>query len=357
MGFSSKIKIEILTASARHCCVCHEHYGLNIEVHHIIPTEQGGKDTVENAIALCFNCHADAGHYHAKHPKGIKLSPAELREHKKKWFAIVLANEINAPSKIKTVLTFKGESDKRDFTPEFIEHVTNFTDRKVFKELVEFSKYDFRKELKFFNSKYGRFIPTSNKMKSLDDYIDFLNDCSGDKNINESMDIQPVIHKLEFSLPRGGHETKKTNLSICVIDLKLTNSGPDILENYKVYLNFENIVKADSVEKRHGLIDSTKYTYNVHFKDDYNAEFIPKSPILVQNDSVDLDRICFKTSHLKTISYINWKVLARNFMSSGRLELNINPIIEIEDHNQYVDNPEDYEAIKRIKCKYKSNKS
>ena len=94
MSFSNKIKEEILVASARHCCVCHRHKGVKVEVHHIVPKEQGGEDVYENAIALCFDCHSDAGHYYAKHPKGTKFSPSELRRHKEEWFKIVKANNI-----------------------------------------------------------------------------------------------------------------------------------------------------------------------------------------------------------------------------------------------------------------------
>jgi len=33
-----------------------------LEVHHKVPLAEGGDDTVENAIALCPNCHRHA-HY------------------------------------------------------------------------------------------------------------------------------------------------------------------------------------------------------------------------------------------------------------------------------------------------------
>lgn len=94
MGFTSKTKEDILVASARHCCVCHRYKGVKIEIHHIKPKEQGGKDTFENAIPLCFDCHSDAGHYFSKHPKGTKFSPSELKKHKKKWFENVNKNSI-----------------------------------------------------------------------------------------------------------------------------------------------------------------------------------------------------------------------------------------------------------------------
>ncbi|MDW7690297.1 HNH endonuclease [Flammeovirgaceae bacterium SG7u.111] len=94
MGFSRKVKEEVLVSSARHCCVCHRYKGVKIEIHHILPKEQGGEDTFENAIPLCFDCHSDAGHYHAQHPKGTKFSINELKKHKKEWFEIVKKNNI-----------------------------------------------------------------------------------------------------------------------------------------------------------------------------------------------------------------------------------------------------------------------
>ncbi|CAA0254792.1 HNH endonuclease [Tenacibaculum maritimum] len=94
MGFTPKVKEDILVSSARHCCVCHRYKGVKIEIHHITPKEQGGEDTFENAIPLCFDCHSDAGHYFAKHPKGTKFSIKELRKHKKSWFNIVEKNSI-----------------------------------------------------------------------------------------------------------------------------------------------------------------------------------------------------------------------------------------------------------------------
>lgn len=66
-----------------------------MEIHHILPQEQGGQDTFENAIPLCFDCHSDAGHYFAKHPKGTRFSPQELKKHKETWFNIVKENKIS----------------------------------------------------------------------------------------------------------------------------------------------------------------------------------------------------------------------------------------------------------------------
>ncbi len=89
MPFSNEIKEQVFVACARRCCVCKKFKGRNIEVHHIIQQTDGGEDTLENAIPLCFDCHADAGHYNPKHPRGSKFSPKELRQHRDAWYQVV----------------------------------------------------------------------------------------------------------------------------------------------------------------------------------------------------------------------------------------------------------------------------
>ena len=57
-----------------------------MECNHIVPEADGGPDTLENCIPLCFDCHAEVGSYNNKHPKGNKITPAELRAHRDRWF-------------------------------------------------------------------------------------------------------------------------------------------------------------------------------------------------------------------------------------------------------------------------------
>jgi hypothetical protein len=49
----------------------------------------GGKSSFENCIPLCFDCHAEAGHYNSSHPKGTKYSPAELKKHRDRWYEAI----------------------------------------------------------------------------------------------------------------------------------------------------------------------------------------------------------------------------------------------------------------------------
>jgi len=94
MGFPHKIRQEALRLSARHCSICHRYKGIKMEVHHIIQEADGGENTLENAIPLCFDCHADAGHFNARHPKGTKYSIPELRKARDEWYKFVKENSI-----------------------------------------------------------------------------------------------------------------------------------------------------------------------------------------------------------------------------------------------------------------------
>jgi len=78
--------------------VCHRYKGVKVEVHHIEQEALGGENTYENAISLCFDCHADAGHYNPEHPRGTKFSPNELKKAKETWIDLVKKNNIKEPS-------------------------------------------------------------------------------------------------------------------------------------------------------------------------------------------------------------------------------------------------------------------
>lgn len=83
------VKDQALVLCRRQCCVCHKKCGLNIELHHIEDEASGGASGLENCIPLCFDCHAHAGHYNVKHPRGTKFSPSELRRHRDNWYRVV----------------------------------------------------------------------------------------------------------------------------------------------------------------------------------------------------------------------------------------------------------------------------
>ena len=66
-------------------------------MHHIIQEADGGPNTLENAIALCLSCHAEAGHFNSRHPLGTKYSPKELRRHRAVWWAAIESGRVIPP--------------------------------------------------------------------------------------------------------------------------------------------------------------------------------------------------------------------------------------------------------------------
>lgn len=358
MGFSKKIKTEILVKSARHCCCCRRYKGLKIEVHHIKPQHLGGDNTLENAIALCLDCHADAGHYNDKHPKGSKFSPEELFKCKEEWFKIVSENKIESPKSNSVELVIDNKNYLGNFTPIFIREKTTYTEDclKSTAKLLGKNPLDYLHESQKQNT-FGNpyYVPFLNSLKTYDEYIDFLNgdypkkDYLKTEDENENIDCQPTKYHLPSFMSSS---TKEINLSNCILNLKFINHGPEVLEDYKIYLSFENVVQVDSVNKSSSFTDLYQYKYNVKFSEN-KGEFVPEKTVLVQKDFVIIDPICFRTNHKVKEVIIKWELYARNIFETSTLKLEIKPKIEIEERRKIVKSSEDVKTLIRILPKVK----
>lgn len=81
MPFPANLREKLLLWCDRHCCLCKKSCDAFIEVHHIIPEGRpGGTNGEQNAIPLCFDCHAKISHYDSTQPVGTKFRPAELKK-------------------------------------------------------------------------------------------------------------------------------------------------------------------------------------------------------------------------------------------------------------------------------------
>lgn len=100
MPFSKKIAENLLVACNRCCCICHSFCGPDTEIHHIVPISEGGTDTEDNGIPLCYTCHA-AVHAYSNSPKGRKYTQSELRRHRDEWFSSCRVNNHKELEKIK----------------------------------------------------------------------------------------------------------------------------------------------------------------------------------------------------------------------------------------------------------------
>lgn len=233
MGFSQKIKEDALVAAARHCCVCHKRKGLNIEVHHITPRAQGGKDTLANAIALCPDCHADAGHYFAGHPRGTKLSPPELIKHREAWYKIVNDNNIDDTC-IGDCLHFR--------------HIIFETD------ILELLKGSFSNSIipnpLFFPNQIGRFM--KKHLENIQIPVDILSEYIGYKDYIQKY---PHAEKNKFGADNIPFQRTPTNEEIAII------SQNNLFIKYLSENNVDNdqICQILAYDINHGCGDNSEY--------------------------------------------------------------------------------------------------
>jgi len=77
MPFSDKIRFDVKKMASFHCCWCQQIKG-TLDAHHIIPEEENGPSTIDNAAPLCKECHDTYGSNSSKR--------AELRQRRDFWY-------------------------------------------------------------------------------------------------------------------------------------------------------------------------------------------------------------------------------------------------------------------------------
>ena len=88
MPFNRQEVALLLVRCHRRCCICHRFCGTKIETDHIVPAAESADHAIENAIPVCFDCHAEIHAYNPSHPRGRRFTPDELRAHKEQWLQI-----------------------------------------------------------------------------------------------------------------------------------------------------------------------------------------------------------------------------------------------------------------------------
>ena len=160
MSFSEDIKTRAMVSCGRRCCICHKFCGNNMEVHHIRAHADGGDDTFENAIPLCFDCHAIVRQYDAKHPKGIKFSEKELRQHRDAWYKLIKHGNQN------------DENKQEKIEPVKIYHEKNF--EKIMLHKVSNGKEIFHYLSNACGMSYGEEAETLEEVKLIGDFLQYI---------------------------------------------------------------------------------------------------------------------------------------------------------------------------------------
>lgn len=121
MGFPISVREEALIKCKRHCVLCEKSKGIKVECHHIKPKAQGGEDTLDNCIPVCFDCHAEVGGYNTKHPKGNKYTESELKIRRDNFYNRVENGEFPTGNYMKN----ESDNSLKDCDKSLYEYIKN----------------------------------------------------------------------------------------------------------------------------------------------------------------------------------------------------------------------------------------
>ncbi|MCJ8172540.1 HNH endonuclease [Clostridium botulinum] len=112
MAITDDIAAEVLSRSARHCCICRNFLPLKIQVHHIIEQSDGGTDGIDNLIPVCIDCHSAI---HTKTYMTRNFSPKELKKSRDSVYEMVSSGKLPATkpltrNEIETISSTLAES-------------------------------------------------------------------------------------------------------------------------------------------------------------------------------------------------------------------------------------------------------
>ena len=227
--FSDDIKLKAMVACGRRCCICHKFCGNNMEVHHIKAKADGGPDTFENAIPLCFDCHAMVRQYDPKHPKGIKFSEKELIQHRDSWYAAVKAG-------------IQKSEEEKTVHPAKIYRQKNYQDISLKKistgqELLALADGAFALEYSYDEPR------TEKEAKAISDIIQLLND------VIDYMDVYEPADRIMFAYELNDQiiELEKSGFWLFLaIEKRVITGGTKAADSFPTLL--ARVVRKDNPE-------------------------------------------------------------------------------------------------------------
>jgi len=117
MPFTETLKSRVRKNAHLSCCLCKV---IGVEIHHIIPVEEDGPDTEDNAAPLCPSCHETYG----ANPQKRKF----IREARNLWYEICekrYASDADKLEEIKRLLkNTVSYEDFQGFKDEMLSHIT-----------------------------------------------------------------------------------------------------------------------------------------------------------------------------------------------------------------------------------------
>jgi hypothetical protein len=116
MAFSEALKAKVRKRGHLACCLCK---AMGVEVHHIVPLEENGPDTEDNAAPLCPSCHETYG-ANAQKRKFI-------REARELWYGICAKRFATDPERLEEIKRLLKKTVSYDdflaFKEELLAHI------------------------------------------------------------------------------------------------------------------------------------------------------------------------------------------------------------------------------------------
>jgi hypothetical protein len=135
----------------------------------------------------------------------------------------------------------------------------------------------------------------------------------------ERLEIDTEAQPVRFFINATSH-----NKSSCVFAVRLRNIGNYQLENFKLYLTFnDDCFKSERVWKLSRFLDTFKYEYNIKWNKGTNdLELKTHNELLVPNDEILSDKICIRPEiEFPFCTIIPWKLVSKDFTEFGSLYL------------------------------------
>jgi hypothetical protein len=134
----------------------------------------------------------------------------------------------------------------------------------------------------------------------------------------------------------------KVNRSWCKIHTNIKNTGSIVLEDWKLYLTFENVLKVDDDFTKDVFMYKTAEPYRTTWAYEKEKKIgcfpIDNSP-LIQKDSRSFNGYCIPNVEATEIK-IKWHLLARNFDREGEIVLAVYPDYKTKNKTEYVNSEE-----------------
>ncbi|HUU55410.1 MAG TPA: HNH endonuclease [Armatimonadota bacterium] len=89
-----KIRDKLLADSMRRCCLCPEHADIT-EIHYIIPVREDGRNTEDDLLIVCHNCHGKIEQIRGRY------TPDQLLEYKRRWAGLCRREDLTLEQKIR----------------------------------------------------------------------------------------------------------------------------------------------------------------------------------------------------------------------------------------------------------------